>query len=144
MKCVYGWAGRRAGVRYVITKFSRMDSLPNFLTHGPPLRARFARARSSAIRKLKSFFSWVKIAMGKNGGSSEQTKPFAVSFCAGSKYLAIGHCRFTTSFWLCLFEDRKYQMYLSNMFYEKVRQDCTNNFVRTTLLSKNIVYKNNT
>ena len=27
MKCVYGWAG----VRYVITKFSRMDSLPNWL-----------------------------------------------------------------------------------------------------------------
>ena len=40
MKCVYG----RAGVRYVITKFSRMDSLPNFLIHGAPLRARFARA----------------------------------------------------------------------------------------------------
>ena len=30
--------GGRAGVRYVITKFSRMDSLPNFLTHGAPLR----------------------------------------------------------------------------------------------------------
>ena len=26
-----------------------MDSLPNFLTHGAPLCARFARARSSAI-----------------------------------------------------------------------------------------------
>ena len=38
----------RAGVRYVITKFSQMDSLPNFLTHGAPLCARFARARSSA------------------------------------------------------------------------------------------------
>ena len=47
MKCVYG----RAGVRYVITKFSRMDSLPNFVTHGAPLRARFARARSSAKKK---------------------------------------------------------------------------------------------
>ena len=35
------------GVRYVITKFSLMDGLPNFLTHGAPL-ARFAR-RSSAI-----------------------------------------------------------------------------------------------
>ena len=44
MKSVYGWAG----VRYVITKFSRMDSLPDFLTYGAPLRARFARARSSA------------------------------------------------------------------------------------------------
>ena len=40
--------GGRAGVRYVITKFSQMDSLPNFLTHGAPLCARFARARSSA------------------------------------------------------------------------------------------------
>ena len=34
----------RVGVRYVITKFSGMDSLPNFLTHGAPLRGRFARA----------------------------------------------------------------------------------------------------
>ena len=41
----------RVGVRYVITKFSQMDSLPNFLTHGAPLRARFARARSSATIK---------------------------------------------------------------------------------------------
>ena len=34
----------RTGVRYVITKFSGMDSLPNFVTHGAPLRTRFARA----------------------------------------------------------------------------------------------------
>ena len=27
----------RVGVRYVITKFYRMDSLPNFVTHGAPL-----------------------------------------------------------------------------------------------------------
>ena len=40
MKGVYGWAG----VRYLITKFSWMDSLPNFVTYGAPLRARFARA----------------------------------------------------------------------------------------------------
>ena len=33
----------RAGVRYVITKFSRMDSLPKFVTHGAPLRALRAR-----------------------------------------------------------------------------------------------------
>ena len=31
------------GVRYVITKFSQMDSLPNFVTHGAPLRALRAR-----------------------------------------------------------------------------------------------------
>ena len=34
------------GVRYVkITKFSRMDSLPYFFTHGAPLRARELRLR---------------------------------------------------------------------------------------------------
>ena len=38
----------RAGVRYVITKFSRMDSLPNFVTHGAPLRAR----ESSALTQV--------------------------------------------------------------------------------------------
>ena len=35
--------GGRAGVRYVITTFSGKDSLPNFLTHGAPLRALRAR-----------------------------------------------------------------------------------------------------
>ena len=37
-------------------------------------------------------------------------------------------------------------MYLSGIFCEKVGQYCINNFVRTmlTLLSKNIIYKNNT
>ena len=39
MKCVYGWEG----VLYVITKFSRKDSLPNFVTHGAPLRSLRAR-----------------------------------------------------------------------------------------------------
>ena len=34
----------RVFVRYVITKFSRMDSLPHFLTHGAP-QARASRAR---------------------------------------------------------------------------------------------------
>ena len=35
----------RVGVRYVITKFSRMDSLPNFVTHGAPLRALRAKCK---------------------------------------------------------------------------------------------------
>ena len=39
----------RAGVRYVITKLSRTDSLPNFLTHRAPLRALRAREISSMI-----------------------------------------------------------------------------------------------
>ena len=50
MKRVYG----RAGVRYVITKFSRMDSLPNFVTHGAPLRA-FRAGESSAVIYSLSF-----------------------------------------------------------------------------------------
>ena len=47
---VYLWCGRtvrRAGGRsvygHVIAKFSRMASLPHFLTHGAPLRARELR-----------------------------------------------------------------------------------------------------
>ena len=40
-------------IRYVITKFYRMDSLPNFLTHGAPL-ARFAR-ESSAIKVIRVY-----------------------------------------------------------------------------------------
>ena len=36
------------GVRYVRTKFSRMDGLPNFVAHGAPL-ARFARRSSAQI-----------------------------------------------------------------------------------------------
>ena len=42
----------RVGVLCVITKFSRMDSLPNFVTHGAPLRAREARARELRYKSL--------------------------------------------------------------------------------------------
>ena len=45
--------GGRAGVRYVITKFSQMDSLPNFLTHGALLcSARAWRARGAPLLRL--------------------------------------------------------------------------------------------
>ena len=37
----------RVSVRYVITKFSQMDSLPNFLTHGA------SQARASLARELR-------------------------------------------------------------------------------------------
>ena len=46
----------RVGVRYVITKFSRTDSLPNFLTHGAPLRAREARAGAPLL-----FFNFERV-----------------------------------------------------------------------------------
>ena len=39
----------RVGVLYVITKFSRMDGLPNFLTHGAP------QARASRARELRYY-----------------------------------------------------------------------------------------
>ena len=45
----------RVGVRYVITKFSRMDCLPNFVTHGAPLRA--LRAREGPAMK------WIGLLM---------------------------------------------------------------------------------
>ena len=41
----------RVGVLYVITKFSRMDGLPNFLTHGAP-QARASRARELRYKRL--------------------------------------------------------------------------------------------
>ena len=53
------------GVRYVITKFSRMDGLPNFLTHGAPL-ARFARKLRyyctfgcACHRTLQIYYRWI-------------------------------------------------------------------------------------
>ena len=39
----------RVGVRYVITRFSRMVSLPNFVTHGATLRALRARELRNEI-----------------------------------------------------------------------------------------------
>ena len=39
-----GRAGGRSVDGHVITKFSRMGSLPHFFTHGAPLRAARARA----------------------------------------------------------------------------------------------------
>ena len=44
------------GVRYVITKFSGMDSLPNFLTHGVPLAR--ASARDSSANVLVTHPEW--------------------------------------------------------------------------------------
>ena len=55
--------GGRAGVRYVITKFYRMDSLPNFLTHGAPL-ARFAR--ESSAKMYEDLLSFVTSALSKD------------------------------------------------------------------------------
>ena len=49
--CTGGRAYGRAGVLYVINKFSLMDSLPYFLTHGTPLRA-----RESSAKTLQSLF----------------------------------------------------------------------------------------
>ena len=40
----------------VITKFSRMDSVPNFITHGAPLRALRAR-RGPAVNVVENSFA---------------------------------------------------------------------------------------
>ena len=55
--CTRGWA-----YADVITKISRIDRLPNFLTHGAPL-ARFAR-RSSAITTV-CFMFFIKLRWPK-------------------------------------------------------------------------------
>ena len=44
-------------LRYVITKFSRMDILPNFVTHSAPLRAR----ESSAVTQLKCAHALMRV-----------------------------------------------------------------------------------
>ena len=54
----------RVSVRYVITKFSRMVSLPNFLTHGAP-EARASRARELRY-KWYSLFLPTKYLIDKN------------------------------------------------------------------------------
>ena len=41
-----GWAVGRSVYGHVNTKFSRMGSLPHFLTHGAPLRARESSAKN--------------------------------------------------------------------------------------------------
>ena len=66
MKCVYGWAGGRT------LRHSRMDSLPNFLTHGAPLRARFARARAP----LKTD----NIVVVEESGPIEEYAPVLIDF----------------------------------------------------------------
>ena len=54
--------GGRAGVRYVITKFSRMDSLPNFLTHGALLRARESSANNLEMKVIARTFAFRNIS----------------------------------------------------------------------------------
>ena len=57
-----GRSGGRSVYGHVITKFSRMGSLPHFVTHGAPLRASRARAPlliSPRVSKLKRFHSRV-------------------------------------------------------------------------------------
>ena len=65
MKCVYRWVGVRAGVRYVITKFSQMDSLPNFVTHGA------SRARELLYNNTKhSTIKMTPVEAGKKKNES--------------------------------------------------------------------------
>ena len=49
----------QVGVRYVITKFSRMDGLPNFVTHGDTQRALRARElRENGSKKQVVKITW--------------------------------------------------------------------------------------
>ena len=74
MKRVYGWAG----VRYVITKFSRMDSLPNFLT-------RFARAGAPLLIGHVNLFN--SIIMLKISNLHKATIPWTMSVDRLSKVI---------------------------------------------------------
>ena len=48
----------RVAVRYVITRFSRMDSLPIFVTHGAPLRALRVRDSSAIKTTYVKLLKW--------------------------------------------------------------------------------------
>ena len=60
-----GRAGGRLVYGHVITKFSRMGSLPHFVTHGAPLRALRAR-------ELRYYFCYLqKLTMALNNPCTE-------------------------------------------------------------------------
>ena len=52
----------RVGVRYVITNFSWMDSLPNFLSHDAQ------QVRESSATKTKTKWQYVRYQAGGGGG----------------------------------------------------------------------------
>ena len=69
----------RTDVQYVITKFSGMDSLPNFLIHGAPLRARFAREGAPLL--IGIIFANKPMPINRSPGftnalTRQQTRPF--------------------------------------------------------------------
>ena len=69
----------RVGVLYVITKFSRLDNLPNFLTHGAPLRARAPlqiQTEYSANQKIIQNFAQMKYIMACNSYYSIENQTF--------------------------------------------------------------------
>ena len=61
-----GRAGGRSVYGHMITKFSRMGSLPHSFTHGAPLRASRARAPLSAFFKTE-FSTQLAKKMNKSG-----------------------------------------------------------------------------
>ena len=145
MKRVYGWAGGRAGVRYVITKFSRMDSLPNFLTHGAPLRARFARARSSAINwtdlDFHEHFIKQKFHVGKGKclvkATEREMSVWSIEMSANRKGEARNHLRASyTQIFGCKLRGCKTKefllVYYSTFFSFSIHCQCTWSWLVTT------------
>ena len=68
-----GRAGGRLVYGHVITKFSRMGSLPHFVTHGAPLRA--SRARAPLIY---SCYLIMKFAIHSHFQNETKSKAFLV------------------------------------------------------------------
>ena len=91
MKCVYRWAG---GVRYVITKFSLMDSLPNFVTNGALLRM-LCTHESSAIISLTCISSKTNNFFRPGGGGGGGGSPLYTT-CRLYRYVP---CQKVFFFW---------------------------------------------
>ena len=86
---VYGWTG----VRYVITKFSRLDSLPNFLTHGAPLRARFAH-ESSAKNNIKRIYNYSLRSIAAFCSARKDLKTLCLKLASEPLFLILAFMQF--------------------------------------------------
>ena len=70
--------GGRVGVRYIITKFSRMDSLPNFVTHGAPLRTKIQVTNSFILCATSDYENIFPLILHKSKGGTLILPPHAL------------------------------------------------------------------
>ena len=71
--------GGRVGVHYdFVTKFSRMDSLPNFVTHGAPLRTKIQVSNSFILCATSDYENIFPLILHKSKGGTLILPPHAL------------------------------------------------------------------